>query len=91
MKTSGFDKVWKRILDFQGDIFQTVTGLDFVYRVQGEVLNTNRTRYNLSKGNFRAAYELMPLSNPGQISKIIRGSSYVWAILNDPRVKGEAN
>ncbi|HPW18729.1 MAG TPA: hypothetical protein PLP83_10180 [Candidatus Aminicenantes bacterium] len=89
MKGIEFERIWRRILDYLGEIFQTVAGLDFVYRVQGDALNTNRTKYNLSKSNFRAAYELMPVPQPGKISQITRGSSYVWANLNDPRIKGD--
>lgn len=91
MTTTEFDRVWQKILNHEGDLFHTITGLDFVYRIQGDVLNTNRTRYNLSKGNFQAAFDMMPLSSPGQMSRKIRGSSYVCAILNDPRINGDSN
>ena len=35
---------------------------------------------------FRLAFELMPLTGPGQINAKVRGPAYVYAILTDPRI-----
>jgi hypothetical protein len=39
--------------------------------------------------NVAKAYELAPLSGPGEINKLVRGSSYVYAILHDERISNK--
>ena len=40
-----------------------------------------------AKSEFIKAYNFGELKNPGQISNLVRGSSYVFAIMTDPRIK----
>ena len=82
-----FEKVWELICQCEGQMFHTIKRLPFTYQLNGDVLNPSRTDYNLSKKNFLKAYLLQP-KRPGEINNIVRGSSYVWAILNDSRVGG---
>jgi len=81
-----FERVWKSIVSCEGEEFSTIKGLRFTYRVRGNILLPSRTDYALSKANFEKAYRMMPLKGPGAISKIVRGPSYVWAIIHDPRI-----
>lgn len=81
-----FNDIWRRIIQRTQEGFYSKTGLPFTYEVSGNMLVTSRTDYNLSKSNFRNAYDLLPIEKPGDITHIIRGSSYVWAILYDPRI-----
>jgi hypothetical protein len=81
-----FDEVWNNILLNEGNIFHTIKGLEFTYRINNDVLIPSRTRYNIPKNDIREAYHLLPLAGPGKINRIIRGPSYVWAILNDARI-----
>jgi hypothetical protein len=81
-----FDIIWSRIIEHQGDVFYTVSRLEFVYRVQGKVVKTNRTNYNISKSDFLKAHKMIPMTGPGAISNLVRGSSYIWAILHDSRI-----
>ena len=67
--------------------FHTKRGLPFTYEIEGNQLIPNRTEYPLHKSNFRKAYELMPVSGPGELTNEVRGPSYVWAILNDSRIQ----
>jgi hypothetical protein len=54
--------------------------------MDGEALITSRTDYALSRRNFDEAYARVPIARPREINKEVRGPSYVWAILHDPRV-----
>lgn len=84
-----FECIWRNIISHEGEDFETVAQhKPFTYSVINNTLITTRTNYPLSKGNFRKAYELMPTINrAGDFSNIIRGSSYVFAILSDTRIK----
>jgi hypothetical protein len=50
-------------------------------------LYPSRTAYRISQSEFRKAHEMMPIKGPGEISQLVRGPSYVWAILHDPRIR----
>ena len=86
MASQSFDPIWRRIVSCAGQEFKTVTGLEFNYTVEGQVLHPSRTRYNLPRSEFEKAYNLMPLTGPGQINRIVRGPAYVYTILTDPRI-----
>ncbi|MBR5020689.1 MAG: hypothetical protein IKY17_03585 [Oscillospiraceae bacterium] len=82
-----FDAVWERILRFEGELFYTVTNRSFTYRIVGGAVVPEHTGYPLAKKQFLKAYNLGELKNPGQINRIVRGPSYVYAILTDPRIR----
>ena len=73
-------------MDCRGDEFRTVTKMPFTYEVIGDYLVSSRTEYKISKSDFAKAYAEVPLSGPGEITKLVRGSSYVYAILHDERI-----
>lgn len=93
-----FDKVWQNIVDNGNSNvrFFTKTGLPFTYQAyvqsgeDGYVL-VNREgksveRY-LFKNNFRILYETPDYRNlPLSSFPRVHGSSYVFAILTDPRI-----
>lgn len=81
-----FDAVWWRIKEHAGKEFRTKTGLAFTYEVVGMSVVPDRTGYPLHVSNFRAAFDLLPLSGPGQINTLVRGPAYVYAILMDHRI-----
>lgn len=81
------DEVWDRLSSLAGETFQTKTGKPFTFSISGEVLRVSRTEYNLSKGNFAKVIEITPFDGPGTINNLVRGPSYVWAILHDVRVR----
>ena len=87
MSDTHFDSVWSLVVSLQGEQFETKTGLPFTYEVRGNSLYTSRTRFNIARSEFKRAIELGPLDGPRPIHKLVRGPSYVWAILHDPRVK----
>lgn len=88
MTNQGFDSIWRRIEECEGKEFRTVTGLAFSYSIRGKVLRPSRTRYNLSRSEFEKAWELLPSATRSQLNKVVRGPSYVIAILIDPSIQG---
>ena len=87
MGTLSFSSIWQRIVTCQGQQFRTVTGLSFTYEVKGQILRVSRASQNLPRSEFEKAYSLMPIKGPGEISNLVRGSAYVYAILTDPRME----
>ena len=83
---NSFDAVWQRIEAYAGKEFRTKTGLPFTYEVVGTSVVPDRTGYPLHVSNFRTAFNLLPLSGPGQINTLVRGPAYVYAILADRRI-----
>ncbi|MEY8838774.1 hypothetical protein AB9K41_07055 [Cribrihabitans sp. XS_ASV171] len=61
--------------------------MPFTFTIVGDVLRVDRTKYNLSKGNFAKGLEIVPFDGPGAVQSAVRGPSYVWAILHDARVR----
>jgi len=60
--------------------------MPFTYVVSGRTLRVDRTDYNLSNSDFAKVIGRVPFDGPGAISKEVRGPSYIWSILHDPRV-----
>jgi len=85
-----FDEVWVRIRKRAGEAFFTKTGIRFTYGVEGERLMLNRINYSLSKGDLMKAYPRVPMKGPSEIASLVRGSSYIWAILHDARISLKA-
>ena len=81
-----FEAAWNRIEAHAGEEFRTKTGLLFCYKVVSANVIPDRTGYPLHASNFRTAFDLLPLSGPGQINAIVRGPAYVYAILADRRI-----
>lgn len=77
-----FHLLWELIKNNEGQVFHTITGLPFTYRVENDVVHVSRTSYRLTRNEFEKAFQQMPIPGPGQISGIIRGPSYIYAILS---------
>jgi hypothetical protein len=82
-----FELVWQSIVARQGDNFQQKLGKPFRYSVDGKALRPTTTNQNLSRSEFKRAWERRPLLGPGQLQDL-RGPSYIFAILVDPRISG---
>lgn len=88
------DQVWLRIIEHEGHIFHTCTGLPFTYQVIGVsrgpvrvVRDGHEIERNISRASFEKAFPSMPCDRPSDITETgVVGRSYVWAILNDPRI-----
>ena len=81
------DEVWRRISAHQGEQFETKTGLPLTYSVDGNLLTTDRSEYPLGIGDFEKVLETVPLDTLTGITHLVRGPSYIWAILHDPRIR----
>jgi len=83
------DDIWNRVVALAGQEFETTTGLAFTYTLRGSnAIVPSRTEQQISRGEFE---KYVDLSNRGmttnEINQVVRGSSYVRAILEDPRVR----
>jgi hypothetical protein len=85
-----FEDVWLRVQKRAGEAFFTKTGIRFTYRVEGEKVMLNRINYSLSKGDLMKAYPRVPIMGPSEIASLVKGASYVWAILHDARISLKA-
>lgn len=90
MTQGGFAYVWSRIIDLAGQTFSTKTGLVFSYIVTGQFVLPSRTAYQIAKSDFEKAFALGPTAGPGCLNQIVRGPSYIWAILHDDRIQSTA-
>ncbi len=79
--------VWERIKQQEGEDFHTKTGKPFTFEIAGDVFRPSRTFYNISKADFGKVLELAPFDGPGMVNDLVRGPSYIWAVLHDPRVR----
>ena len=86
MQKISFIDIWQRIITNEGNLFKTKTEIEFTYKILGNELITTRTKYKLSEGDFEKAYNMMPIDGPGVIGNLVRGSAYIWSILNDNRI-----
>ena len=83
-----FSKIWQRIVRYEGETFWTKTGLEFTYEIHRDGFFPSRTEYRVDKTDFEKACRLVPVEGPGVISDMVRGPSYVWAVLHDRRISG---
>ena len=86
MPDTSFTQVWNKIGAHAGEVFSTVTGKQFVYNIDGNVVRPEHTKRNIPRSDFEKAYALMPLKGPGQINQLVQGPTYVYAILTDSRI-----
>jgi len=90
MPHTPFEEIWTRIVAHVGEAFYTITGLQFTYEVEADGFYPSRTHYRISRADFERAYQMVPIDGPGKINWIVRGPSYVWAVLHDERIsRGE--
>ena len=85
-----FEEVWRKIERCAGETFHTISGKPLTYVITGNQVITDRTRYAIHRSNFEKAWPIESIAEPGDISNAVRGSSYVWAIMSDPRIRNTA-
>lgn len=81
-----FETVWSRIKAHAGGEFHQIRGAKFVYEVDGNTVIPDRTNYPLQKSEFKKAFDLVPLDSTVPVQHL-RGPSYLYAILMDPRIR----
>ena len=91
--TTTFETVWQRIRTSEGMTFSTKTGLSFDYEIEGSTaLWVNRdgrkVDQRIPKSVFGTAFERVPLEDTSAV-KNLRGSSYVYGIMMNARIRSE--
>ncbi len=81
-----FETVWGRIIACEGERFHQVRGGEFTFEVLGNLLRLDRTNQNLPKSVVETALRRVPLSGTSAVHDL-RGPSYLYAILMDPRIR----
>lgn len=82
-----FEAIWANIEKNAGETFSTKSGIQFTYHMDGSAVVPDHTGYPLAKSQFAKAAEIKDLRGPGQINFSVRGPSYIYAILTDPRIR----
>ena len=87
------EAVWHRIESHQGEAFKTVTGLPFTYSVEGAGIwfsrDGRRINRKLTRTQVEVAISRCPLSCTTEIKDLI-DYPYLFALLTDARIRGEA-
>lgn len=86
MPKTAVKTICARIVAHKGETFHTKRGLEFTYEIKGDGFYPSRTNYRISKANFGKVYPMVPIDGPGKIRDIVRGPSYIWAVLHDQRI-----
>ena len=86
------DLVWRRVSKLQGETFQTARGLPFTYEVEKTGIwffrNGKRVNRKLTRAQFDVALSRCPLTRTTEI-KDLMGSTYLFAVLKDGRIRGQ--
>lgn len=85
-------RAWKRIVAHENKPFQTVTGLSLAYEIEGDSAiwfyrDGKRVNQRLARGEVNEALKRCPLENTAAI-KDLRDYPYLFAVLMDPRIRG---
>ena len=87
------ESVWHRIKSHQGEVFKTATRLPFTYAVEGAGIwffrDGRRINRKLTRTQVEVAIARCPLTSTTEI-KDLMDYAYLFALLTDPRIRGEA-
>ena len=85
------EAVWRMIQNHQGDQFQTVTGLPFTFKVDGNGIwffrDRKRVNRKLTRTQVEIAISRCPLKSTTEIKDLI-DYPYLFALLMDRRIRG---
>lgn len=89
---SAAERVWRRILRFQGEEFRTATKLPYTYRVEGDsgiwfYREGRRVEHRLWRGELEAALKRPAVHKPSDLH-MFQCPSYLFGLLADPRITG---
>ena len=86
MAAPDIETVWRRIRRHTGETFYQMRGGAFSYSVAGGCVYPDRTQQQIPKSHFSKALELVPAKNTAPFQHL-RGPSFIYAILMDPRIR----
>ena len=84
--TPRIETVWLCISTHAGETFQQIRGWAFTYVAECSYLKPDRTNQQIPRAHFEEALGLVPLENTVPVQHL-RGPSYIYAILMDPRIR----
>lgn len=79
------DEIWSRIVAHEGKAFRQIRGKEFTYTVRGQALKPSTTNQIIPRSEFEKALGRWPFGNTVALQDL-RGPSYIFAILKDPRI-----
>ena len=80
-------EIWERIKTHQNEAFKLKGGEPLTYEVVGNTVVVDRSpKHPLHIGQFEKALQRVPVDGPNKLYDL-RGPSYLWAILHDPRIR----
>ena len=83
-KTNKIEKVWANICKYEGEVFYTVTNIEYNYTVKDNyILINNDPRRRITRAYFEKALEI---ENPTPSKINLRGQSYIYGIITDSRI-----
>jgi hypothetical protein len=86
------ETIWQRLINSQGQKFQTVRGLPLTFEVEGNGIwffrDGKRVNRKLTRTQFEVALSRCPLTSTTEI-KDLMDYPYLFAILTDRRVRGQ--
>ena len=89
--SADIDAVWRRISAAAGETFHLKRGKPFTYSVYGNTIDLHTTNRRIPKSDIRRTLTHVPLTSTTVVSDLgVQAPSYVYAILMDPRVRGDA-
>lgn len=80
------DAIWQRISAHAGETFQQIRGGEFTYIAESSHIKPNRTNQQIPRAHFEEALGLVSLENTRPVQHL-RGPSYIFAVLMDPRIR----
>jgi len=87
------EAVWRRLVDNQGNLFETVRGLPFTFKVEGTGIwffrDGKRVERKLTRTQFEEALSRCPLTRTTEI-KDLMDYPYLFAVLVDRRIRQQA-
>jgi hypothetical protein len=87
------EAVWQRVAAYEGEQFQTVSGLPFTFKVEGSGIwffrDGKRINRKLTRPQFGVAVSRCPLRSTTEI-KDLMDYPYLFALLMDARIRAQA-
>lgn len=84
------DTIWARIVANEGETFRQIRGKEYTYEVVGSSIIPEGINQNISISQFEKAIDHLPLESTAEIQHL-RGPSYIFSILMDPRIRRQDN
>lgn len=84
----GFEDIWQKIIQCEGQTFTTVSNVSFQYIVAGNHLYPRHIVGAVPKSSFKSAYELETIHSVAYLRDHgVSMPSYVYAIMTDDRIR----